>query len=74
MTTLAQYEAIGNYLITAIGTLCAVIGILFWQLITAKNDLSNAYKEILPIATLLNQTVNTLQKLIDKFEERHETP
>lgn len=59
-----------SYLLAAIGALVTTIGVLFWQLLSAKNEVATAYKEILPAATLLMKTVEALQKLVGQIEKK----
>ena len=59
-----------GYLVSAIVVMGGTIGVLFWQLIAAKNETTAAYKEMLPVATKLLDTVTELRKLIDRFETK----
>lgn len=65
-----QPNEVNGYLIAAIGGLVAAVGIMFWQLLASKSETIAAYKEILPVSTLLMQTVQALQKLIERTESK----
>ena len=65
MLPLAEVTPLDQYLMAAIVSLVAGIVVLFWQLLGSKNETTAAYKEILPAATLLMKTVESLQKFID---------
>ncbi len=65
-----QPADVNGWLLGAIGVLGGVVAVLFWQLMAAKSELITAYKEILPVSTLLMQTVQVLQKLIERTESK----
>lgn len=61
-----QDDMTTKLLLSAILALSGVVAALFYQLIRSKDEQIAAYKEILPTATLLMETVQALQKIIER--------
>lgn len=56
-------------IVSGLGILTTVIAALFWQLMKAKSEVTTAYKDVLPIATSLNETSKTLGRLVERLQE-----
>lgn len=56
-------------LMVACGGLVTAVGILFWQLIAAKNETTALAKELMPIATNLLAAAQSMQKMVEKKEQ-----
>jgi hypothetical protein len=61
-----------GYLLVAIGGLTSACGVLFWQLIAAKREALDLAKEVIPVATLLQKTVEGLMKIVERLERELE--
>jgi hypothetical protein len=57
-----------GYLLVAIAALASACVVLFWQLISAKREALDLAKEVIPVATLLQKTVEGLMKLVERLE------
>ncbi len=58
-----------NLLIAAIIAEGAVISVLFWQLIKAKDALAEAYEKLLPINTTIMNAIQAIEKISTRFED-----
>lgn len=52
-----------NQLLAAVSVLSAVVALLFWQLLKAKDALTEAYKEIVPITDQLLNAVQAIERI-----------
>lgn len=52
----------------AVGALCTVVGVLFWQLIASKSETLALAKELIPVSTALLQAAQAFQKIVERRE------
>ena len=63
-------ELTSGQIVVGAGVLGSVISVLFWQLLRALASTTAAYKEVLPVATALMETVRSLEALVRQLERR----
>lgn len=61
-----------SYLLIAIGGLGSACVVMFWQVLQAKKDTLDLAKEVIPVATTLQRTVEGLIRLIERLERELE--
>ena len=59
-----------GYLLMAIGSLASACIVLFYLLLESKKETLSLAREVIPLATTLQTTVQVLQKLLEKAEQR----
>ena len=65
-TTTAGNTDLIAYLVSAIITMAAAIGVLFWQFVASKNETIALAKELIPVASAMNAIATALKKVVDR--------